>query len=330
MQVGGPCGMDERIADSLLFVANHYASRHDSIDHKWMKILGFLTGRVGNHKDLACMNRNVLDMEVHSEQLRDDRGGGVVYHTRDRQQWIPGVHATASPANAGRPCRYGNDIIASAALSPTQTSLDYDMTALYQYRKLILSATHHPWLVYPEHIRHLQPTLQQTFRQIGASKHSSILELLRQTVLTSDCFEERTDLAQRICRELMHAENHPARVNTNEFKTCVLMIICCTGLANIGGVDSTAILMSFFWEPGRDTSQNDPVLNPHVDADKIRYHRRQNYWLIFSRFSWSPIGHTLKANDTSGNLWTNRKGSTHCGPILCKAARRGDAERHFR
>ena len=96
--------------------------------------------------------------------------------------------------------------------------------------------------------------LPQRFRQIGASTHSSILELLRQAVLTSDCFEERPDLAKRINRELSLAEDHPNRVNGNEFKICVLMTICCMGLANIGGVDSAAILATFFWEPTRDLS----------------------------------------------------------------------------
>ena len=159
------------------------------------------------------------------------------------------------PANAGRPCRYVNGIFASAALSTTQTSFDYDVTGLYQNGDLLLSDAHHPWLLNPNTIQHLPPeALALTFRQIGASTHSSILELLRQTVLTSDCFEERTDLAKRINRELMLAEDHPTRVHGNEFKICVLMAICCTGLANIGGVGSAAILTTFFWEPTRDLS----------------------------------------------------------------------------
>ena len=126
---------------------------------------------------------------------------------------------------------------------------------MYHHGELLLSDAHHPWLVNPNTINHVPPeALPQSFRQVGASTHSSNLELLRQAVLTSDCFEERPDLARRINRELSLAEDHPNRVNGNEFKICVLMTICCTGLANIGGVDSAAILATFFWEPTRDLS----------------------------------------------------------------------------
>ena len=332
MQVGGPCGMDEPIANTLSHVAIHYASRHDCIDHQWVMVLGFLTGRIGNWKDQVTYNRNVLDIHVQPEQIRDDRSSaGIVYHSREGQQWVPGVHAPTAPASAGRPCRYVNGIFASAVLSTTQTSFDYDVTALYQNGDLLLSAAHHPWLVNPNTIQHLPPeALPQAFRQIGASTHSSILELLRKTVLTSDCFEERTDLAKRINRELSLAENDPNRVHGNEFKICVLMAICCTGLANIGGVDSAAILMTFFWEPPRDRSADSVQWNQHVDADRILHDQRQNYFLVFTSLSWAPIGHQHKARHTSRALWHNSVGSTHRGPTLCKAAQRRDADNHYR
>ena len=220
MQAGGPCGMTEAIANTLSHVATNYASRHENIEHQWMTVAGFLTGRVGNYKDRVTYNRHVLDVQVQAEQIRDDRSNaGIVYHSRNRQAWIPGVHAPIAPANAGRPCRYANGIFASAALSTTQTSFDYDVTGKYQYGDLILSDAHHPWLVNPKTINHLPPqALPQSFRQVGASTHNSILELLRQAVLTSDCFEERPDLAMRVNRELSLAEDHPSRVNGNEFK----------------------------------------------------------------------------------------------------------------
>ena len=176
MQVGGPCGMSEPIANTLSHVATPYASRHDCIEHQWIKVAGFLTGRVGNWKHRVTYNRHVLDIDVQAEQIRDDRSSaGIVYHSRKRQQWVPGVHAPTAPANAGRPCRYVNGIFASAVLSTTQTSFDYDVTGLYQNGDLLLSDAHHPWLVNPNTIQHLPPeVLPQAFRQIGASTHSSI------------------------------------------------------------------------------------------------------------------------------------------------------------
>ena len=57
MQAGGPCGMTKAIANTT-----NYASRHDSIEHQWMTVAGFLTGRVGNYKDRVTYNRHVLDV----------------------------------------------------------------------------------------------------------------------------------------------------------------------------------------------------------------------------------------------------------------------------
>ena len=121
-------------------------------------------------------------------------------------------------------------------------------------------------------------------------------------MLTSDCFEERPDLAKRINRELSLAEDHPNRVNGNEFKICVLMTVCCTGLANIGGVDSAAILATFFWEPARDLSVDSIEYNPHVDADNIRHSQRQNYWQIFTIFLGPLTGTNTKHVTQTGIL----------------------------
>ena len=122
MQVGGPCGMTEAIANSLSHVATDYASRYDSVDHQWVKIAGFLTGRVGNYQDRATYNRHVLDTQVQAVQIHAHPGNaGIVYHSRNRLAWVPGVHAPIAPANAGRPCRYANGIFAAAVLSTTQS-----------------------------------------------------------------------------------------------------------------------------------------------------------------------------------------------------------------
>ena len=86
--------MTEAIANTLSHVATNYASRHDSIEHQWMTVAGFLTGRVGNYKDRVTYNRHVVDVQVQAEQIRDDRSNaGIVYHSRNRQAWVPGVHA---------------------------------------------------------------------------------------------------------------------------------------------------------------------------------------------------------------------------------------------
>ena len=50
------------LSTSLSHVATNYASRHDSIEHQWITVAGFLTGRVGNYKDRVTYNRHVLDV----------------------------------------------------------------------------------------------------------------------------------------------------------------------------------------------------------------------------------------------------------------------------
>ena len=240
--------MTEHIANSLACSATHYASRHDRFYHAWVNIAGFLTGRIGNYQDSATYSRKVLDTNVEAEQIRDGRGhAGIIYHSRSRHLWVPGAHAPASPADAGRPCRYSNGVFAAAALSTTQSSYDYDMTGLCEHGKLISSDGNHPWLVYLMTMNHLQPQcLPQGFRQIRASSFDSILELIRQTVLISDCVEERPDLARRINNKLNLVEANPVRVEGTEFKHCILIMICCTGLANIGGMNATALFCLAF------------------------------------------------------------------------------------
>ena len=46
--------------------------------------------------------------------------------------------------------------------------------------------------------------------------------------------------------------------------------------------------------------------------------------------SWAPTGQQRKARHTSRHLWQNSVGTTHCGPTLCKAAQRRDADNHYR
>ena len=74
---------------------------------------------------------------------------------------------------------------------------------------------------------------------------STILELFRQIVVVSNAFDERPDLASRILGEFKIVEDGPDRIHGDEFKIVMFILICCAGLANIGGVDATALLAYF-------------------------------------------------------------------------------------
>ena len=63
-------------------------------------------------------------------------------------------------------------------------------------------------------------------------------------------------MARRVLDELQIVEDLPERIQEDEFKIVVLILIRCTRLANLGCVDATALLACFFCKHTRDRSKD--------------------------------------------------------------------------
>ena len=121
-----------------------------------------------------------------------------------------------------------------------------------------------------------------------------MLELLRHVAMTTDSVEERPEWTRRILAELDLVESRPDRIRDDSFKIVVFLLICCTGLANIGGVDAMAVLVCFCWEPPQEPNTNN--VNEYVDPDRINFQQRQNYHHSYIRISYAPDGYQHKVD----------------------------------
>ena len=57
-------------------------------------------------------------------------------------------------------------------------------------------------------------------------------------------------------------------MDKDEFRTCLLILYCCSGLASIGGLDMLAAIAALYWEPKR--SEETKNVDARKQPDRIQ------------------------------------------------------------